>query len=119
MSIESAKAYIERVKTDKEFRKRVKAAADQEARKASVKAEKFDFTAKSIRAAKTELSEDRIDTGAGGRSQVGEVTVGAVIVIIFLALCAMSILPASHNTNEIDETRPISHVVDHNIGGGP
>ena len=81
MSIESAKVYIERVKT--------------------------------------ELSEDRLDTGAGGNRQAGEVTVGAIIVIIFLTLGGLIALPVSHNTYEVDETRSISHVVDHDIGGGP
>ncbi len=66
MSIESAKAYIERLKTDEEFRERVKAAKDSEARIALVKAEGFDFSAEDISAVKGELSDDELDGLAGG-----------------------------------------------------
>jgi len=44
MSIESAKAYVERMKTDEEFRKKVLACTDAKARMALVKGEGFDFT---------------------------------------------------------------------------
>ena len=61
MSIESAKAFIERVKTDEEFRDRVQAAEDEDARLAVVKAEGFDFSADDIRAVEGELSDYDLD----------------------------------------------------------
>jgi len=92
MSIESAKIYIEGVKT-----------------------EESDFPAEPICAVKTELSEDRLYTGAGGSSQAGEVTVGAIIVIIFLTLCGLITSPTSYNINENAEFRSVSHNIDENV----
>jgi len=66
MSIESAKAYLERLKTDEEFVGRVKAAADNEARLALVEAEGFDFSKEDISAIKTELSDAELDEVAAG-----------------------------------------------------
>ena len=65
MSIESAKAYIERVKTDEEFRDRVKSAEDKEARLALVKAEGFDFSVEDLSVVTGELSEEELDGVAG------------------------------------------------------
>ncbi len=66
MSIESAKAYIERLKTDEDFRERMKDAADKEARIALVKAEGFDFSEEDIKAVNSELSDDELDAVAAG-----------------------------------------------------
>ena len=44
MSIESAEAFVERMKTDGEFRKRVAEAESPEARAQILKYEGFDFT---------------------------------------------------------------------------
>ncbi len=66
MSIESAKAYIERLKTDEEFKERVKDATDKEARIALVNAEGFDFSEEDIKAVKSELSDDELDAVSAG-----------------------------------------------------
>ncbi len=66
MSIESAKAFIERVQTYEEFRERMKDAADKEARIALVNAEGFDFSEEDIKAVKSELSDDELDAVSGG-----------------------------------------------------
>ena len=66
MSIESATAFIERLKTDEAFRDRVKAAEDKEARIALVKEEGFDFSDVDIRAVEEELTEVELDAVAGG-----------------------------------------------------
>ncbi len=72
MSIESAKAYIERLKTDEEFRELMKDAADKEARIALVKAEGFDFSEEDIKAVESELSDDELDEVAGGGWEGGK-----------------------------------------------
>ena len=66
MSIESARAYIERLKTDAEFRDRVAAAGDKEERTALVEAEGFVFSAEDINAVAEELSEDELESVVGG-----------------------------------------------------
>ena len=66
MSIESAKAFIERLKTDEDFRQRVQDAEDREARRALAKAEGFDFGEEDIKSASEELSDDDLDFIAGG-----------------------------------------------------
>ena len=66
MSIESAKAFIERLKTDEEFKERVNDAADKEARIALVNAEGFDFSEEDIKAVKSELSDDELDAVSAG-----------------------------------------------------
>jgi len=75
MSIESAKAYIERLKTDEEFVGRVKAAADNEARLALVKAEGFDFSEEDISAIKTELSDAELEEVAAGGAMSNNCTI--------------------------------------------
>lgn len=67
MSIESAKACIERIKTDEDFAKKVIECKDAEARTAVVKAAGFDFTAEELQAWRDELSDDELDSVAGGR----------------------------------------------------
>lgn len=66
MSIESAKAFIERMKTDEEFAKKVMECKDAEARMVVAKAAGFDFTAEEVRASQGELSEDELQGAAGG-----------------------------------------------------
>ena len=79
MSIESAKAFLERMKTDDEFRERMKEAADKEARMAIVKAEGFDFTMEEIATLKEELSDIELDMVAAGSSKCwrdGKLSIG-------------------------------------------
>ena len=71
----------------------------------------------SIESAKDHI--ERVKPDAGGSSQVGAVEGGAIIVIIFLALCCLGILPVSHSIDEVVEPRSVSHVIDENIEGGP
>jgi predicted ribosomally synthesized peptide with nif11-like leader len=66
MSIESAKAFIERIKTDEDFKNRVSTAEDLEARIALAKAEGFDFSAEDMNAVKSELPEDDLAQIAAG-----------------------------------------------------
>ncbi len=81
MSIESAKAFIESVQTDEEFRERMKDAADKEARIALVNAEGFDFSEEDIKAVKSELSDDELDAVAGGGFWCKALAVGTDITI--------------------------------------
>ena len=48
MSIESAQAFIERMKTDEEFARKVTECADAKSRQAYVRGEGFDFSAGDI-----------------------------------------------------------------------
>jgi predicted ribosomally synthesized peptide with nif11-like leader len=66
MSIDSAKAFIERMKTDEEFKNRVIQAETAEARKAIVEEEGFDFTKKEINSVTSQLSDEELDALAGG-----------------------------------------------------
>lgn len=66
MSLESAKAFMERMKTDEDFRKKVTECKDSEARKAFVIKEGFDFTKDEIKVSRLELSNDELDSVVGG-----------------------------------------------------
>ena len=67
MSIESAKAFLERIKTDEDFRKSVGKIATSEERMEYVKGAGFDFTNGEIATLKDELSaEDLNEVSAGG-----------------------------------------------------
>ena len=66
MSIESAKAFLERVKNDEDFRKELEAQASAEERIKFVKAQGFDFTKEEIDSQKEELSDEELEAVAGG-----------------------------------------------------
>lgn len=66
MSIESAKAYIERMKTDKEFANRFNECKDVEACVVFVKTAGYEFTAKEIKQAIGVLSDNDLDKVTGG-----------------------------------------------------
>ena len=66
MSIQSAEAFIERLKTDEEFRNRITKAETAEARKAIIKAEGFEFTKEDIKKGMELLTDDELDQVAGG-----------------------------------------------------
>jgi predicted ribosomally synthesized peptide with nif11-like leader len=66
MSSESAKVFIERLRTDEEFVARIKACPDADARLALARTEGFDFTPAEITAQAGELSDDELDGVAGG-----------------------------------------------------
>lgn len=60
MSIESAKAYVERLKADEEFGKRIIEAEDAEGRKKIIQSEGFDFTKGDIDTVASELSDEEL-----------------------------------------------------------
>ncbi len=66
MSLESAKAFVEKMNTDEDFRNKVTACKDPESRRAFVKSQGFDFTADDITVVKGELSEEALESIAGG-----------------------------------------------------
>jgi len=57
MSIESAKAFVERMKTDREFRRRVVEAESPEVRARILKYERFDFTDEELHSLKDEVKK--------------------------------------------------------------
>jgi predicted ribosomally synthesized peptide with nif11-like leader len=66
MSIESAKACMERIKTDEDFAKKVMECKDQEARMAVVRAAGYDFTTEEVRPLLGEIQEIELESVAGG-----------------------------------------------------
>ena len=66
MSIESAKAFLERIKNDEDFRKSVGEIATSKERMEYVKGAGFDFTKDEIANLKDELSDDDLENVAGG-----------------------------------------------------
>ena len=72
MSIESAKALIEKIKTDEEFAKKVTGFQSAEARNAFVKEAGFDFTEAELKEVQAELSDEDLDAVAGA----GNICVG-------------------------------------------
>ena len=66
MSIESAKAFLERMKNDEDFRKSVGEIATSKERMEYVKGAGFDFTMEEIATLNDELSDDELDAVAGG-----------------------------------------------------
>jgi predicted ribosomally synthesized peptide with nif11-like leader len=68
MSIESAKLFIDRIKNDEDFAKKVTACKDAEARKAFVSNEGFAFNEEEIEACKAELSDSELTRVVGGVS---------------------------------------------------
>ncbi len=72
MSLESAKAFIERMKTDEEFAKQVGECKDKEARMTLVREAGFDFTAEEIEEAGSQLSAGDLDGASGGSGGCNE-----------------------------------------------
>lgn len=70
MSIVSAKAFVERMNTDEEFRKKVLAIEDAEKRDQFVKAEGFDFTVKEIKEV-AKLDDNWLRGARGGFVVIG------------------------------------------------
>ena len=67
MSIESAKAFVEKVKSDEAFAKRISEASSKEERGEIAKAEGFDFTPEELNNVTSELSVEELDAVAGGK----------------------------------------------------
>jgi predicted ribosomally synthesized peptide with nif11-like leader len=66
MSIEAAKAFIEKVKTDAELAKKVKEAEDADSKLQIAKQEGFEFTAQEAKQVQEELTDEDLDSVAGG-----------------------------------------------------
>ncbi len=66
MSIESAKAFLERVENDEDFKKELEGQASVEERMKYAKAQGFDFTTEEIREVSEKLSELQLDVIYGG-----------------------------------------------------
>ncbi len=66
MSIESAKAFLEKVRTDDAFRKQVGEKATTEDRLEFIKTQGFDFTKEDLTEVQSELGDDELAQVAGG-----------------------------------------------------
>ena len=67
MSMESAKAFMEKIKTDEDFCHKVNECKDSESRITFVKSQGFDFTMEEVMEMKAGLSEEELESVAGGR----------------------------------------------------
>lgn len=68
MSIESAKAFLEKVRNDEDFRKELEEQASAEARMEVAKAQGFDFTEKELDEVTADLGEDQLEGVSGGKA---------------------------------------------------
>lgn len=68
MSVESAKAFIERMQTDEAFAKKINEAKDKEERIALRQAEGFVFSAEEFEQATGDLSDEELYAVVGGGS---------------------------------------------------
>ncbi len=66
MSIESAKAFVERLKNDEDWRNKLNSAEGKEERLAMVKAEGFNFTQEELADETGELTHDQLELISGG-----------------------------------------------------
>ena len=66
MSIESAKACFERMKTDEDFAKKAGELQDKEAQMAFVRAAGYDFTLEEVDGYMGEMTDDELEAVAGG-----------------------------------------------------
>ncbi len=66
MSIESAKAFVERMNTDDDFRKELDEKSTPEDRMQFVKANGFDFSKEELEQVKSELSDEELESLSGG-----------------------------------------------------
>ncbi len=66
MSMESAKAFIEKMQTDEDFARKVNECKDNKDRMSFVKQAGYDFTEGDIELVKSELTKDELNSVAGG-----------------------------------------------------
>jgi len=66
MSMESAKALVEKMKADATFAQQVMSIDGNDARIAFVKSQGYDCTLEEVQAVQSELSDDDLDAAAGG-----------------------------------------------------
>lgn len=70
MSLASAEAFMDRMKSDEEFAKKVNGCKDAEARLALARSEGYTFTKEEISQVKSELSDEELDQVAGGSGDI-------------------------------------------------
>lgn len=82
MSVVSAKAFIEKVKNDEDFKKKLGSLKDAQARVEFVKAAGFDFTKEELAKVKEEegLTDEELDNVAGGCGHACLVGLGDVSI---------------------------------------
>lgn len=68
MSIESAQAFIERMKNDEEFNKKVMECKDSNGFSSFAKAAGYDFAPEEIKLVGRSLSDEQLDAVAGGET---------------------------------------------------
>ncbi len=66
MSLDQARAFIEKMKSDEEFRNRVMAIEDVAERFNSIKSEGFDCSEEEIKEISGVVSDEELDAAAGG-----------------------------------------------------
>ncbi len=76
MSLESAKAFLAKIRTDEDFGKKVAVCKDSDERWALVKAEGFDFTQEEFDNLKNQLSDYESDMVVSGSGTSGKCYVG-------------------------------------------
>ena len=76
MSIESAKAFLEKVKNDEDFRKELEGQASIEERIEFAKEKGFDFTTEEIDSLSDEMSDEMLEIVTGGGQCCGHSTNG-------------------------------------------
>lgn len=75
MSLDAAKAFIEKMSTDEEFRNRMHALDNRDERLRLIHAEGYDCTEEEIGRVGTELTESDLDVLAGGGSNVATINI--------------------------------------------
>ena len=68
MSVDQARAFIEKMKSDGAFRDRIMAIEAVDARLAAASDAGFEFTEAEIKEVKSELNDDELDRAAGGKA---------------------------------------------------
>ena len=66
MSLDHARAFIEKIKSDDEFRDRIGAIEEVDGRVAAARCAGFDFTEAEVKEVQSELSDFELDNAAGG-----------------------------------------------------
>ncbi len=66
MSLDQARAFIEKMKSDEAFRERILAIENVDARLDAASGAGFQFTEAEVKVVQSELSDDELDAAAGG-----------------------------------------------------
>lgn len=72
MSVESARAFVERLDTDEEFAKKVAICKSKEERITLAKNEGYDFSVEEVKEALSQLSDDDLENVAGGSFSISQ-----------------------------------------------